>query len=51
MTIRGQRDFLKVQLLNTQRLKSLAGDHSLMSIAFQERETELRQQIEELPVG
>jgi hypothetical protein len=51
MTTRSQRDFLKVQLLDTQYLKELAGDHPIMSIAFAEREQELRGEIAALPLG
>lgn len=51
MTTRSQREFLKVQLLETQRLKEMAGGHPLMSVAFAERETELAQRISELPYG
>lgn len=51
MTTRSQREFLKVQLLETQRLKEMAGDHPLMSVAYAEREKELAQRISELPYG
>jgi len=51
MTTRGQRDFLKVQLLDTQRLKGMAGQHPLMSVAFAERERELNEQIAAIPLG
>lgn len=51
MTTRGQRDFLKVQLLDTQRLKGMAGNHPLMSVAFAERERELNEQIAAIPLG
>lgn len=51
MTTRSQREFLKVQLLETQRLKEMAGGHPLMSVAFAEREIELTQRISELPYG
>ncbi len=51
MTTRGQRDFLKVQLLDTQRLKDMAGDHPLMSVAFADRERELKEQIAAIPLG
>lgn len=51
MTTRAQREFLKVQLLETQRLKELVGDHPLMSISFAEREQELKEQIAALPLG
>ena len=51
MTTRGQRDFLKVQLLDTQRLNSMVSDHPLMSVAFAERERELKDQIAAIPLG
>jgi hypothetical protein len=51
MTIRTQRDSLKVQLLDTQRLRDLAKDHPVMSLAFEEREKELRQKLEALPLA
>lgn len=51
MTTRSQREFLKVQLLETQRLKEMAGGHPLMSVAFAEREEELNQKLSELPYG
>lgn len=51
MTARSQRDFLKVQLLETKRLRELAGDHPVMSIALEEREQELTEQIADLPPG
>lgn len=51
MTTRRQRDFLKVQLLDTQRLKKMAGDHPVMSVALAARERELNDQIAALPLG
>jgi hypothetical protein len=51
MTTRSQRDFLKVQLLETQRLRETAGEHPLMSIALRERERELKARIAALPLG
>jgi hypothetical protein len=51
MTTRSQREFLKVQLLETQQLREMAAEHPLMSVAFSEREEELRRQIEALPLG
>ena len=38
MTTRGQPEFLKVQLIETQRLRELTDGHPLMSAAFAERE-------------
>ncbi len=51
MTARAHREFLNVQLLETRRLKELAGGHPLMSRAFAEREAELTTQVESLPPG
>ena len=51
MTTRAQREFLKVQLLETQRLKEMVGDHPLMSVSFAEREQELKERIAALPLG
>ncbi|MEO6787810.1 MAG: hypothetical protein ABI318_16920 [Chthoniobacteraceae bacterium] len=51
MTTRTQREFLKVQLLDTQRLREIAGQHPLMSIALEERERELNEKITKLPLG
>lgn len=51
MTTRSHREFLKVQLLEAQRMRRLVGDHPLMSISFAEREQELRGEIEALPPG
>ena len=43
MTTRALREFLKVQLIETQRLKEMVGDHPLMSVSFAEREQERTQ--------
>lgn len=51
MTTRAQREFLKVQLLDIQRLRDGAGQHPLMSVALTERERELREKIAALPLG
>ena len=51
MTTRAQREFLKVQLLDMQRLRDGAGQHPLMSVALTERERELREKIAALPLG
>lgn len=51
MSTRSQREHLKVQLLETKRLKELAGDHPLMSVAFAEREQELQEKVNALPIG
>jgi len=51
MTTRSKRDALKVQLLDTTWMKELSAGHSLMEPAFEEREKDLRAQIEALPLG
>ena len=51
MTTRTQREALKAMLLDTGRMKELAGGHPLMSVAFAERENELQSLIEALPLG
>ena len=51
MTTRSQRDALKVQLLDTRRMKELAAGHPLMAPAFEEREKDLQAQIDALPLG
>ncbi len=51
MTTRSKRDALKVQLLDTTRMRELAAGHPLMEPAFEERERDLRAQIEALPLG
>ena len=51
MTTRAQRDFLKVRLLDTQRLRGVASKHPLMSVALAEREHELQEKIAALPLG
>ena len=51
MTTRAKREFLKVQLLDMQRLREAAGGHPLMSVALAERELELQAKIAALPLG
>ncbi len=51
MSARQQREFLKTQLLETEHLVELAGDHPLMSVALNQRQKELQQQLEALPPG
>jgi hypothetical protein len=51
MTTRTQREFLKVQLLELQKLRDITGDHPLMSVALVERERELEEKIAALPLG
>ncbi|MCC5805374.1 MAG: hypothetical protein JJU00_03500 [Opitutales bacterium] len=51
MTTRSKRDALKVQLLETRRMKELAAGHPLMARSFEAREKDLHTQIEALPLG
>jgi hypothetical protein len=51
MTTRNERQFLKVQLLETQRLHQLTADHPVMSRALSVRQQELNEQIRALPLG
>ncbi len=51
MTTRTDREFLKVQSLETQRLQHLAAGHPLMSHALSVREQELNEQVQALPLG
>jgi hypothetical protein len=51
MTTRLQREFLKSQLLDVQRLREMAEQHPLMSVALEEREKEIRDKIAALPLG
>ena len=48
MTTDSQGEFLKIQLLETRRLKEMAGDHPVMSVSFAEREKEMEQKLAEL---
>ena len=51
MTTRSKREFLKVQLLETRRMRELVGDHPLMSIGYEQRIKELEEKIATLPMG
>lgn len=51
MTTRAQREFWKVQLLDTRRLLEAAAGHPLMSVALEERQRELEGKIAALPLG
>ena len=51
MALPSQRVALKVQLLDTRRMKELAADHPLMAPALEEREKDLQAQIDALPLG
>lgn len=51
MSTRAKRDFLKVQLLEIQHLRELAKGHPLMEPAYAEREQEIREEIDSIPLG
>lgn len=51
MTNRSKRDALKVQLVETRRMKELAAGHPLMALSFREREKDLWARLEALPLG
>jgi hypothetical protein len=51
VTTRTDRQFLKVQILETQRLQKLTAGHPLMSHALSVREQELSEQVRALPLG
>jgi hypothetical protein len=51
VTTRTDRQFLKVQVLETQRLQQLTAGHPLMSHALSVREQELSEQVRALPLG
>lgn len=51
MTTRTDRQFLKVQVLETQRLQQLTAGHPLMSHALSIRQKELNEQVQALPLG
>lgn len=44
-------EFLKVQMLEVQRLKNLTAGHPIMSKAFEVREQELREMVQALKQG
>ena len=48
MTTHSDQEFLKIQLLEVQRLKNLVAGHPLMSKAFEVREKELREKVQAL---
>ncbi|CAK0740394.1 conserved hypothetical protein [Gammaproteobacteria bacterium] len=50
MSMRTQRDFLKIQLLEIQRVKELVADHPIMSISFREQEQAIIEQLAVLPI-
>jgi hypothetical protein len=51
MTTSDDRTFLKVQLLETERLRQLTADHPLMSHALSVRQQELNDRIQTLLTG
>lgn len=51
MTTRRQREHLKFQLIENDRLEKMVADHPFMSASFAARREELEQQLASLPVG
>lgn len=51
MTTRRKRDFLKTQLLETDRLIEMTGDHPVMSFGLVQRKEELEEELHALPMG
>lgn len=51
MTTRRRRDFLKTQLIETDRLMELTGDHPIMSVSLAERRSEIAEALANLPPG
>ena len=51
MSTRRQRDFLKAQIMELDRLLESIGDHPLMSPAYRQRKKELENELSNLPVG
>lgn len=50
MISKRKREYLKVQLLETQRMLALIGDHPIMSFSLKQKEKDLLEQIEKIPV-
>lgn len=51
MTTRRKRDFLRTQLVETERLIELTGDHPIMSVGLVQRRKEIQDELDSLPVG
>ncbi len=51
MTTRRQREHLKFQLIDNERLQQMVADHPFMSASLAARREELEQKLESLPVG
>ena len=50
MISRRKREYLKIQLLETQRMLQLVGDHPLMSVSLKQKEKDLMAQLEKIPI-
>ena len=48
MNAQSQKVFLRIQLIEIQRLIELVGDHPVMSVALTERAQEMREQLDAL---
>ena len=51
MSTRRQREFLKAQIVELDRILESIGDHPLMSPAYRQRKEELENELSNLPVG
>ncbi|PWV56220.1 hypothetical protein [Chitinophaga sp. S165] len=49
MTPGRKREQLRLQILETQRMLDLVGAHPIMSASFQDRLSQLQQQLDDLP--
>jgi hypothetical protein len=50
MISRRNRDYIKIQLLETQRMLNLVGNHPIMSSSLKQKEKDLIEQLEKIPV-
>jgi len=51
MTTRRKREFYKTQLLETERLIEMTGDHPVMALGLAQRKQELEETLQSLPIG
>lgn len=50
MISRRKREYLKIQLLETQRMLELIGNHPIMSVSLKQKEKDLLEQLDKIPV-
>jgi hypothetical protein len=50
MISRRNREYLTIQLLETQRMLELVGDHPLMSISLKQKEKQFLAELDKIPV-